>query len=46
MMKDIIENQNARIVVSHDKEQKEMSDAAYQTIKTLQDMLSFKTKTI
>lgn len=42
MLKDAISEHRAKTSQSSEKEQKEMADAAYQTIKTLQDMLDNK----
>lgn len=42
MLKDAIEEHRTKTTQASAKEQKEMADAAYQTIKTLQDMLDNK----
>lgn len=42
MLKDAIEEHRAKNIEATDKEAREMADAAYQTIKTLQDMLDAK----
>ena len=42
ILKDAIEEHRAKNIEATDKEAREMADAAYQTIKTLQDMLDAK----
>ena len=41
-MKDVMEEQRIKFQAVHDQENKEMADAAYQTIKTLNEMLEQK----
>lgn len=42
VLKDVIDEYKVKILAQHENEQKEISDAAYQTIKTLQDMIEQK----
>lgn len=42
VLKDAISEHRAKTSSANEKEHKEMADAAYQTIKTLQDMLDNK----
>lgn len=46
VLKDAISEHRAKTSVTNDKQQSEMQDAAYQTIKTLQDMLDNKNAAI
>jgi hypothetical protein len=46
MLKDAISEHRTRTTQQNEKEQKDMADAAYQTIKTLQDMLDNKNEAI
>ena len=41
-MKEVIDEHNFKQTQVHEKENKEMADAAYQTIKTMQEMLNQK----
>ena len=42
VLKDAIEDHRLKTLAVAEKEQKEISDAAYQTVKTLQDMIEAK----
>ena len=42
VLKDAIEEHRIKTMAVHEKEQKEISEAAYQTVKTLQDMIEQK----
>lgn len=42
VLRDAIEDHRLKTLAVHEKESKEISDAAYQTVKTLQDMIEQK----
>ena len=46
MLKDAIDEHREKNIEATDKEQREMADAAYQTIKTLQEMLEVKSESV